>query len=477
MPPGVLRVLDLASAAWVTNPIAIPDAPIAVARTHGNRHVFTLHFQGYGLGSLAVLSVPDGRVIRTVPVAQYPHALVISPDERRAYVASEQAFTEIDLVAGRVVRELPWSVSTLALTADGQTLFVGGEFGVAAVSVLDFSARAVTPHPTSVVVLSPDGERVYVVVPDDWNTAGPFLEPIPHEGKKVLAFDVKSLQPVGEVSIPSGGYAAVSSADGGTLYVVSARSPVTIIAIDTVRWSTRVLTTGVPSWHARRLSMNPHGLLTLSEDQRRLFIADVDRINVVDLDSGALLDVAAQSLVSGMTTSFVRRLPTLPRSVEVVEFHHQTLDHYFVTADRAEIEKLDSGEIAGWKRTGQSFDAFSPGHPGTLAFPVCRFYGLPGSGLDSHFYSGNAGECAQIRSKYSRDWAEETANAFEVIMPDLLSGQCPEGSRPIYRLWNGRRDSNHRYTTDGLLRDQMLDRGYVPEGYGASGVAMCAASN
>ena len=30
---------------------------------------------------------------------------------------------------------------------------------------------------------------------------------------------------------------------------------------------------------------------------------------------------------------------------------------------------------------------------------------------------------------------------------------------PVYRVWNRRADSNHRYTTDRAIRDQMVARG------------------
>jgi hypothetical protein len=43
----------------------------------------------------------------------------------------------------------------------------------------------------------------------------------------------------------------------------------------------------------------------------------------------------------------------------------------------------------------------------------------------------------------------------------------------VYRLWNHRADSNHRYTADAATRAAMLARGYAPEGYGPLGVAMC----
>ena len=51
---------------------------------------------------------------------------------------------------------------------------------------------------------------------------------------------------------------------------------------------------------------------------------------------------------------------------------------------------------------------------------------------------------------------------------------CPAGDVPVYRLWNGRRDSNHRYTTSRATRDLMVSRGYIAEGVGPDVVAMCA---
>ena len=58
--------------------------------------------------------------------------------------------------------------------------------------------------------------------------------------------------------------------------------------------------------------------------------------------------------------------------------------------------------------------------------------------------------------------------------PDHATGACPDGTIAVYRLFNQRADANHRYTTDPAVRAQMIARGYVPEGYGPEGVAMCA---
>ncbi|MEO9135044.1 MAG: hypothetical protein ABI316_00375 [Casimicrobiaceae bacterium] len=159
----------------------------------------------------------------------------------------------------------------------------------------------------------------------------------------------------------------------------------------------------------------------------------------------------------------------------VVEYYNAALDHYFITPLADEIDALDSGRISGWTRTGLVFDGSSA--PGAGLNPVCRFYIPPAHG-DSHFLSASTTECAVVLAKIPTDsnfsgYIEETPAAFYIALPDTSTGACPAGTAPVYRLWNHRADSNHRYTADATTRDAMIARGYVPEGYGLLGVAMC----
>ena len=127
----------------------------------------------------------------------------------------------------------------------------------------------------------------------------------------------------------------------------------------------------------------------------------------------------------------------------------------------------------GWARTGGSFPvALAPDPSRRLTDPVCRFY-LPPEAGDSHFFSASAAECADVASRFP-SFIRETDTAFYVALPDASSGACADTTlRPVYRLWNGRADANHRYTTVRTVRDRMIARGYVPEGYGPDGVAFC----
>ena len=170
-------------------------------------------------------------------------------------------------------------------------------------------------------------------------------------------------------------------------------------------------------------------------------------------------------------------LMTVPPGVSIVqvdEFHHEGLDRYFITASEIEKQHLDDGSHPGWVRTGQSFKAHAAGSsPDRSINPVCRYYGDPQRGLDSHFYSADVGECFRIAWLFRNDWLLESDNVFQVYLPDTVTGACPSDTIAVYRLWNKRGDSNHRYTTSAAIRDAMLAAGYVLEGYGGRAV-MCA---
>jgi hypothetical protein len=174
----------------------------------------------------------------------------------------------------------------------------------------------------------------------------------------------------------------------------------------------------------------------------------------------------------------VRRLGSAqpqPTVVPVVEFHHAALDHYFITANAKEIADLDSGVHQGWTRTGKSFKAYAVGSTGnTGRRPVCRAYGNPAAGLDSHFYSASPQECVATVTKFDGAWLLEASEVFEMELPNTSTGECHSGNLPIYRVWNNRADSNHRYATSIADRDAMVAKGYVKEGYGPDSVTLCA---
>ena len=158
----------------------------------------------------------------------------------------------------------------------------------------------------------------------------------------------------------------------------------------------------------------------------------------------------------------------------MVEFYHAGLGHYFMTADPPEIAGLDSGYFPGWTRTGESFKAYAAGSSaGATMNPVCRYFKWPVAGVTTHFYSANAYECWLVDHLFGPEWVIENDNVFQVDLPDQATGACPGSTIPVYRLWNGVLPTNHRYTTSLAVRSTMMAAGWIPEGYGPVGVAMC----
>ena len=217
-----------------------------------------------------------------------------------------------------------------------------------------------------------------------------------------------------------------------------------------------------------------------------LYYAASNALRALDPATGALLwsssriagihwqsPVVANGVVyvadeSGQLSAFA---PPLGASkVAVVEFHNDGLDHYFMSSLRADIDALDAGVFPGWSRTGQIFSAYPVAAPG--ASPVCRFYIPPPYG-DSHFYSGSPGECAAVQARFPF-FAYESPAVFYIILPDPDTGACPEETIPVYRVWDNRADTNHRYTTSRAIRDQMVSAGWMAEGYGDDAVMMCS---
>jgi hypothetical protein len=165
----------------------------------------------------------------------------------------------------------------------------------------------------------------------------------------------------------------------------------------------------------------------------------------------------------------------VPAVARAVEYYHAGLDHYFMTADPTEINALDSGRFAGWQRTGMSFNVIAPNaDTGGMTSPVCRYYGSPAYGLDSHFYSASPDECAAVHRLWPVEWVLESSNVFQVYLPDFMTGTCPASTLPIYRSLNHRADTNHRYTIDARVQATMMGRGFIAEGYGNPPVAMCS---
>ena len=174
----------------------------------------------------------------------------------------------------------------------------------------------------------------------------------------------------------------------------------------------------------------------------------------------ALPNAHAVGLIGNLNGGFTR----------VIEYARTRPDgkaQYFMTPVKAEIEALDKALFPGWGRTGASFRAYARWAADRNA--VCRFFA---PSLDSHFYSPFAEECEFVATELAATWGAPESDALFYI-PVSVTGTCPSGFTAVYRLYNPA-TVNHRHTTNKQLRDASVNAGWVSEGTGNDGVAMCA---
>jgi len=143
-----------------------------------------------------------------------------------------------------------------------------------------------------------------------------------------------------------------------------------------------------------------------------------------------------------------------------VEYYNTSLNHYFFTAEPAEAAMLDAGVIVpGWSRTGLDFKVHPAGDFRGLA--ACRFFGTPGIGPNSHFFTIDGAECAKVKA--DPFWTYEGI-AFNADAP--VNADCFADRVPVVRMYNNGMggQANHRYLTSHSEIGDMLGQGWIVEG-------------
>jgi DNA-binding beta-propeller fold protein YncE len=465
-PPTVVRVIDTSTNLDAVPAIALPGTATGpVALSPNGRYLFAL-----AANSVYQIDLRT-RAIATVSLPATASAIALSPDGRRLYGAGEASLFTIDLVAGAVNSIAgqfgPPLIPQLAVGPDGTLYWLR----TAAVYVCDlYALDPVTLNlkwtdPVRLggtactgITVSPDGRFVYASAPDDPHA--------PWAQIKVVSTATQAI--VGSLDLGVNGLGPgplALSPDGKVLYSLNgnpARYPQPGSAVTVIDTATLTVLKSVPIGDAASpgIALTPDGSFAYVTNG---LAGTVSVLDTKQLGSPQVLPQFGTTISSG---NFVGPPPT----VTAIEYYNAGLDHYFVTSLDVEIAALDNGSLVGWVRTGQSFDVYPTGT--VSGSPVCRFYIPPEFG-DSHFYSASATECAEVAAKFPM-LKLESPEVFRIDTPDASSGTCPPADVPVYRVWNQRKDSNHRYTTSVAIRDAMVAKGYVAEGYGPNGVALCA---
>jgi serine protease len=158
----------------------------------------------------------------------------------------------------------------------------------------------------------------------------------------------------------------------------------------------------------------------------------------------------------------------------IVEYYRDDLDHYYYTADPAEIGFFDSSPLAKNKRTGLFFFAWTDpflAPPG--AQPVCKFVGSATLLIQSNYYTAVPSECRFVIANWPGVWTLVNPAVFWVLPADA-NGACAIGTVPVFRFSNNRKDFNQRHTLDLSVKRAMINRAWVPDGGGPNGTAFCS---
>jgi hypothetical protein len=407
--------------------------------------------------------------------------LVADPVRARLYAAGDYPTPQLSVIDTRSLQvlttiPLPPQTSggmTSAVSEDGSRLYITIANTLAVVDLSSWSVvttKALQSTPGAIAVNAGRNE-LYLGL---WQTQG------------ILVLAADSLAPLRTLMSPGSVFSLLSRSSDGVL----------LVETDSGEGSVDTRLDAIDPATGQRLATSTHTGVgnTASIDGRRVyrfepgiaqpgqpFAEHSDHLLALDATSlatlgSAVLDARAADDPSRNGSRIVGTfIASVPRVSDAVEYFYAGLGHYFITSLTAEINALDTGMFPGWQRTGQTIPVYAQrddGPEGSVA--VCRFYGLPQKGLDSHFYSASATECAEVQQDFGDSWLLESSEVFDVYPADAATGACLFDTTPVYRVYNNRPDANHRYTTSLAIRNSMVAAGWVAEGYGADAVAFCA---
>ncbi|MEO7255280.1 MAG: beta-galactosidase [Casimicrobium sp.] len=158
----------------------------------------------------------------------------------------------------------------------------------------------------------------------------------------------------------------------------------------------------------------------------------------------------------------------------MVEFYNSALDYYFISSRPGDIALIDS--LAGWTRTGNSFNVYSSPPAGALGLSRYYFDQVARSNSrGSHFYTVVAAEKAALanlnptNAQAPRLPFNEGIDSFAFApASEGASGGCASGQTPVYRLFRGQAkfpdNPNHRFTANLALYTSFVGLGWDGEG-------------
>lgn len=455
---GDVSVIDTDRASVVAT-FRVGRGPVGVAIHPSGSYVYVGNLDDK---TLSVIDAQAETCCYVVPVQGTPIGLAVHPDGTRIYVAAMEGWLNVvDTTLPRVIGRVDLvqdpalegaSPYALTISPDGRRVFVSSVFSNRVI-VVDAATHATLG---SVNVTMPAGLA--------FDPTGRWLYVGSRGSRRVTVVDSSTLTVSGIVTVGGIPSWLVVHPTAERLYVVNEADSTMSVVDTTTRTVVGTIRVG---FEPRGIDVAPHGA--------RVYVtnASSDSVSVVDTRVNAVVatvPVGTRPLALGRFIG-PDLAPIATAKVTVVEYYHRAFDHYFMTWATDEIATLDAGtQIRGWERTGYAFSAYTSPERSTV--PVCRFYIPPAQG-DSHYFGRNLDECSATRKAHP-NFTLESADFLRMFMP--LAGTCEDDQVRVYRVFNGRPDANHRYTTDRGVRDRMIAEGWIAEGDGPDRVTLCAPS-
>ncbi len=211
-----IGVVDIASHELLRVIRGVSDPEQLVVHPDGRR----MYIASEDTGTAVVVDIESEKVLATLPVGGEPEGVGITPDGRFVYVTSEEdnQVAVIDTSSDKVVKtfKVGERPRAAAFLPDGSRAYVTGEFD-GTVAAVDVTTHTVTQiiqltgdkvRPME-VDLSPDGSRAYV-------TTG--------RGRTLVAVDTSTQQPVASVTVGPRPWGLALSPDGTRLYTANGPS-------------------------------------------------------------------------------------------------------------------------------------------------------------------------------------------------------------------------------------------------------------
>jgi YVTN family beta-propeller protein len=176
MEDGTVSVIDTGTDAVVsTFAVGVRNDDVrAIAVGADGKYVYV---GKYGSNDVAVVDTTTEKVVDTITLdSPMPDSLIVSPDGTKLYVSSgiwSRTLTVVDTDTNEAITAVPLPSSVMAVSPDGKRLYVVADQSVAVIDTSDYSTVATIPtvDASSIgpIAVSPDGARVYVAMRYDFN--------------------------------------------------------------------------------------------------------------------------------------------------------------------------------------------------------------------------------------------------------------------------------------------------------------------